>query len=183
MRKTGLNSIIGIMIILIIVLIVIIWYKNIKPSVTDRNITVNAVLELNNTDVNDYKEYLLSISMTKHKDCNIAVYPYIDGLGQMAFSEKDKEEYYVPGSVGSHGVSETIAIKELKKKNIIDNGKDVSLIGFWFPDNAGLYKARVYLSKLDNFKAVKNPVLVCVYSEKKYGKELAWAKTVPIIIR
>ena len=133
--------------------------------------------------VNNYKEYLLSIKMTKNKDCQIAVYPYIDGLGQMSFSEKDKEDYYVPGSVGSDGVTEPIAIKELKKKNIIETGKDVSLIGFWFPDKAEQYKARVYLGKLVNFNAVKHPILVYVYTEKKFGKELTWAKIVPVIIR
>lgn len=105
-------------IIIIFISIVVLSYYNIKPSASQKDIIVQGVLELNKTGVNSYKEYLLSINMTKNKDSNIAIYPYIEGLGLMAFSEEDRGEFYLPGSVGSGGVTEPIAIKELQRKNV-----------------------------------------------------------------
>jgi hypothetical protein len=125
----------------------------------------------------------MDINIIKSKDSHVAIYPYIDGLGMMTFSTQEKEGYFVPGSIGSDGVTELIAITELKNNGLIDDGKDVSLVGFWFPDEAGKYKARIYLDKFDSFKSIKNPVLVCVYSDEKYGKTLTWSKIVPVTFK
>lgn len=167
----------------IIIIAVAIFILGAKPSATDKDIEIEAVLQLNNTGICDYKEYALSINMIKNKDSNIIIYPYIMGLGQISFSEKGKDDYYLPGSVGSDGITERIAINRLKSENIIQNETDISLIGFWFPDNVGQYKTRLYLSKLDSFTEIKNPVLVCVYIEEKYGKQLTWSKIVPITMK
>jgi hypothetical protein len=177
--------IVKIIIGVIVISTVFIWYKSIKSSVIQSDIVVEAVLELNNTEMNSYDEYLLNIKITKNKNCQVAVYPYIEGLGNMNFSKGDIEEYYLPGSIGSDGVTEPIAINELKNNNLIENLKDVSLTlgGFRFPYEAGHYKSKIYLDKLDTFIKVKNPVLVCVYTEKKYGKKLTWSKVVSITIK
>ena len=164
-----------------LIAVVIVAYCNIKPTATKEDITVEATLQINDTTNNKHKEYLVDINITKNKRSHVIIYPYIDGLGMITFSTNEKEGYFVPGSVGSDGVTETMAITELKNNNLINSGKDVSLIGFWFPNEAGQYKARIYLDKFDSFKAIKNPVLVCVYKEEKYGKDLTWSKSIPVI--
>jgi intein-encoded DNA endonuclease-like protein len=73
----------------ILISTVSIWYKNIKPSANQSDIVVEAMLELNNTDINNYDEYLLNIKIAKNKNCQVAVYPYIEGLGNMNFSKVD----------------------------------------------------------------------------------------------
>lgn len=163
--------------------IVIAVYCNIKPTATKEDITLEAALRINDTTNNEDKEYLVDIDIIQNKESHVIIYPYIKGLGTMAFSTGEKEGYFVPGSVGSDGVTEAIAITELKNKKLIDSVNDVSLIGFGFPEEVGQYKARVYLDKLDSFKGIENPVLICVYKEEKYGKELTWSKVIPITIK
>lgn len=169
--------------IVFLVAIIIVACSNIQPSATKEDITVEASLQINNTTNNTHKEYLIDINIIKKKDSHVIIYPYIDGLGMMTYSTKEKEGYFIPGSIGSDPVTESVAITELKNNNLIEEGEDVSLVGFWFPDEAGEYKARIYLDKLDSFKEIKDPVLVCVYREEKYGKELTWAKIVPITFK
>ncbi len=184
MIKNNRKYLIGLIVMVIMFIsAVMIRYENIGPSAMAGDIEVEGVLELNNTGIRNDKEYVLNIKMTKNKNCHIITYPYIDGLGYMTFNEGDKENYYVPGSIGSDGVTEPIGITALKNNNIIANGTDISLYGFWFPDEAGQYKARMYFNKLDTFKEIKNPVLVCVYTEEKYGKQLTWSKIIPISIQ
>lgn len=171
---------IGISITAMLVLTAFAGYKSMKPSVNEKDIAVEAILARNNTGVTNDKEYVLDISMNKNKDCQIIVYPYIEGLGAMAFNNVDDRLYYVPNNIGYDGLTEPVAVDELKKEGAVETGKDISLYGFWFPYNAGQYKTRVYLDETDSFKEVKNPVLVCVYTEEKLGKQFTWAKTVPI---
>lgn len=163
-----------------LIAIVIVAYCNIKPTATKEDIAIEAALQINDTANNEHKEYLVDINITKNKDGHVIIYPYIDGLGMMTFITNEKEGYFVPGSIGSDGVTKAIATTELKNNDLINSGNDISLIGFWFPDEAGKYKARIYLDKFDSFKAIKNPVLVCVYKEEKYGKDLTWSKIIPI---
>ena len=173
----------GIIVIIFLAALAVVAYNNVKPSATKGDIAAEAALKINDTTNNTYKEYVMDINFTKNKDCSVAVYPYIDGLGMPTFSAQEKEGYFIPGAIGSDGVTEPIAITELKNNNLIDAGKDVSLVGFWFPYEAGQYKARVYLDKFDNFLAIKNPVLVCVYLEEKYGRQLTWTKVVPVTFK
>ena len=184
MKKNKFKYLIKKAIISVIIIVAVgIWHKSLKPSAIHSDIEVEAILELNNTDINNYNEYVLYIKMTKNKDCNVAIYPYVEGTGNMNFGNVDMKEYYIPGSIGSDGVTEAIAITDLENNNLIDIGEDISLYGFCFPDKAGEYKTKTYLDKFDIFKKIKNPVLVCVYTENKYGKELTWSKIVPIIIK
>ncbi len=181
--KKVLIGIAAIAIICILIIVAVVIPKNyIKPSSTENDIVVEGVLQPNKTGVCDYKEYMLNIKMVKNKDCHVIIYPYIKGLGDITFSEKDKVGYYLPDSIGSDGITEPIAINKLKNINIIENESNVSLAGFWFQDSAGKYKARAYLGKTDNFTEIKNPLMVCVYTEKKFGKLLTWAKVVPITV-
>lgn len=177
------KCIIGIIIIVSLVAIVIVAYSNIKPLATKEDITVEATLQINDTTNNTYKEYLMDINIIKNKEGHVAIYPYIDGLGMMTFNTQEKEGYFIPGSIGSDGVTEPIAINELKNNNLIYDEKDVSLVGFWFPDEAGQYKARIYLDKFDSFESIKDPVLVCVYIDEKFGRKLTWAKIVPVTFK
>jgi len=171
----------GIIISLILLaMFLMVGYSNIKPSATQEDISVEATLQINDTANNTYDEYLVDISIIKKRDSQVVIYPYVEGLGAMTFNSDEKEEYFRPGAIGSDGVTEPIAITELKNSNLIDEGNDVSLIGFWFPDEEGQYKARIYLDKFDDFKEIKNPALVCVYIEEKYGKKLTWSKVVPV---
>jgi hypothetical protein len=183
MIRNKLKYLIGIIIVAIIISTIVISYKSIKPSASQRDIVVQGTLQLNNTGSNNYKEYLLSVNITKNKDCHIMMYPYVEGLANISFNEKEEEGYYNPGTVGSDGVTEPIARNELKSNNIAVTSNEISLIGFWVPYEMGQYKAKIYLDKLDTFKGIRNPVLVCVYTEKKYGKKLTWSKVVPLTIQ
>lgn len=183
MIRNKLKYLIGIIIITIIISTIVISYKSIKPSATQSDIVVQGILQPNNTGTNNYKEYLLSVNITKKKNCHIMIYPYVEGLANISFSEKEEEGYYNPGAVGSDGVTEPIARNELKSNNIVVTNNEISLIGFWVPDEAGQYKEKIYLDRLDTFKEIRNPVLICVYTEKKYGKELTWSKIVPLTVQ
>lgn len=165
---------------IIIISIIVISYTSNKPSITEADISIKGVLQLNNTGEKNYKEYVINVEMNKNKNCSVALYPYIAGLGQMSFSNKDKDSYYVPGSIGSDGVTEPIAVNELKSKNIMERNSKDSLTAFWFPYEAGKYKTRIYMEKLDDFVKIKNPVLVCVFNEEKFGKQFTWSKIIPV---
>ncbi len=126
--------IIGITTIIFIFTIVVavdISKNYIKPSSTEKDIVVEGVLQPNKTGFCDYKEYMLNIKMIKNKDCHIIIYPYIEGFGDITFSEKDKVGYYLPGSIGSDGITEPIAISELKKVNIIYTEKKYGKLLTW----------------------------------------------------
>ena len=168
--------------ICILVITAVIFINNIKPSSTAEDIEVEGILQLNKTGEINYKDYILNINMIKKKDCQVIVYPYFIGIGTITFNEKEKDGYYLPGSIGSDGVTEPVAINELKNKCIIDRADDFSLTGFWFPNTAGQYKARLYLDRLDNVSEIRDPYLVCVGIENKYGKQFTWTKLVPITI-
>lgn len=170
-------------IVVSLIVIAIVAYDNIKSSATKEDVTIEATVQINDTSNNTHKEYLIDININKTKNSNLAIYPYIEGLGIMTFSSNEKEGYFIPGSIGSDGVTEAIAISELRNNNLIYEGNDISLVGFWFPYEEGQYKARIYLDKFDDFEEIKNPVLVCVYLEKKYGKELTWSKIVPVTFK
>ncbi|SFP74369.1 hypothetical protein [Caldicoprobacter faecalis] len=114
--------------IVFLVAIIIVVYSNIQPSATKEDITVEASLQINNITNNTHKEYLIDI--IKKKDNHVIIYPYIDGLGMMTYSTKEKEGYFIPGSSGSDPVTESVAITELKNNNLIEEGEDVSLVGF-----------------------------------------------------
>lgn len=178
-----MKAFIGTLIIAIVIIVTaILWYKNIKPSVTADDILVESTLEPNTSDINGDKEYLLRIKMTRNEGSNIAIYPYIEGLSHMSFSKRD-EGYFIPGAIGSDGSTEAAAINELKSKNLFHNVEEVSLAGFYFPEKAGKYESKIYLDKLKGASDIENPALVCVYTEKKFGKKLTWTKILPITIK
>ncbi|MDF2943039.1 MAG: hypothetical protein K0S01_1897 [Herbinix sp.] len=170
----------GIIIIVILLLLVIVGYENIKPSALENDIHVKASIRLNDTDNCDHKEYVLDTSMMKDKNCHIILYPYIEGLGMMTYSEIEEEDYFLLNSVGSDGFIEPIAVNALR--NSFEVSKNISLTGFWVPDEVGQYKVRTYFDKLDAFEELNNPVLVCVFYEEKFGKQLKWTKIIPITI-
>lgn len=183
MRKKKLQYAIGIIsMIAIFVLVGSIFYKNIKYSVTESDILVEGALKLNSTGINDYKEYLLEIKMILNKDCHMIIYPYIKDFGPISFGEEVNDNYYVPSSIGRDSFTESTALHELKRNNIIDNEDNISLVGFWVSDKTGQYVARTYLDTLKSIDEIKNPVLVCVYVEEKHGKKLSWSKIIPIKI-
>jgi hypothetical protein len=174
---------IEVIVVIILVFIVIIAYKNIEPSVTENDIMIEATLRLNDTDNIVYKEYLLDTNITKNKNCNVIIYPYIEDIGAITYNKKEGDGYVILDSIGSDGITDAIALKEIKNTNLVNAGDDISLVGFWVPEEVGQYKVRTYFGKLDNFQEIINPVLVCVFREEKFGKELTWSKLIPITIK
>jgi hypothetical protein len=174
---------IGIIIIMFLVAAVFIKYRNIEPSAIEKDIIVEATLQLNKTDKNKHKEYLLDINIIKNIESHVIIYPYLEGLGMITYSSEEKEGYFIPSSIGSDNITKRTAVKELRNKNLVGAEDDIELTGFWLPDEAGQYKAQVYLDKLDNFQEIKNPVLACVYRDEILGRELTWSKIIPITIK
>lgn len=168
------------MILICIGIVLVLIDYNLKPSVSIEDIKVDATLQRNETNAYPHKEYIIDINMIKNKDCNVIIYPYIQGLGMMTYNLNEQEDYFIPSSIGSDGVTVNLATSELRKLNLIQDKDELSLIGFWFPEKEGSYKSRVYLEMLDDFNKINNPVLVCVYLEEKLGKQLTWAKVYPI---
>jgi hypothetical protein len=167
-------------IIICFVIVLGLLYQNMEPSAIAEDIKVDATLQINDTTENTHKEYLMDINIIKSKDCHVIIYPYSQSIGVMTYSTNEKEGYFIPGSIGSDGITERVARTELRKNNFIQDNDEVSFVGFCFPDEAGTYKARIYLDKFDDFSELDNPVLVCVYIEEKFGKQLTWAKVVPV---
>jgi uncharacterized protein YpmB len=66
MIKNKLKYLIGIIVVVFLVSIVNISYKSIKPYAIDRDIAIDGVLELNNTGINNYSEYLLNIKLKRN---------------------------------------------------------------------------------------------------------------------
>jgi hypothetical protein len=58
MIRNKLKYLIGIIIVAVIISTIVISYKSIKPSASQRDIVVQGTLQLNNTGSNKYKEYL-----------------------------------------------------------------------------------------------------------------------------
>lgn len=158
-------------------------YNNIKPSAIEEDIKIEATIKINDTSIHLHKDYIIDVTIEKNKESYVFVYPYMDGLGSITYSPEDeKQGYFVPGSIGGSGMIQSIVIDELKENNLIDDTTDLSVVGLSFPKEEENIKARLYINKLDSFEEMKNPVLVCVYSEKKFGKVLSWSKIVPVTV-
>lgn len=172
---------IWLLIIICLVIVLYLFYQNIRPSVSDEDIKVEATLQSCDSTIYPYKEYVIEIKIEKSKDCHVMIYPYSKEIGRITYNVNDEQEdYFIPSSIGSDGITARAAETELRKNKLIYDMEEISFVGFSFPDEAGTYKARMYVDMLSETNVNSNPMLVCVYVEEKLGKQLTWAKIVPV---
>lgn len=173
--------------VIVVVLLLGVVYKvidyNLRASATEKDISIQATLKKNDTDKYVDCDYILDVSITKNKDANIMIYPYIEDKTRFTYSEEEDSSFYIPGCVGSDGITSSLAQNELMNYiNDEDEGL-YSLIGFGFPDEKGTYKSRFYVNLDRQLESLQDPYLACVYLEKKLWKQITWTSVIPISVQ
>lgn len=173
----------GIAIVLTILIVSLIYYFQ-KELLYKEDVEIVATLKDNDVDSDDYyayKEYRLEVEISKSKDGIITMFPIIEGVGRASYGKEDTDEYFVPTNIGSTGFVNLIVLDVIEKEKLLENAdKNIFLRGLWIPKEAGEFKIRPFMSKLEDFKEVKNPVLICVYHEEIFGIDFSWSKIIPI---
>lgn len=67
---------------------------NLRASSTEEDISIQAILKKNNSDKYVDCDYILDVSITKKKDANIKIYPYIEDKTRFTYSEDEDEGVY-----------------------------------------------------------------------------------------
>lgn len=166
--------------LLAISVLVLLFYTNLKPTIDEKDVFVKAELDVNTTGKSDYLQYLLDINIIKNEGGVLNIYPYFDGLTNLIVNPTDKDKYFVPENLGSGGEDYIIAKKALRDNLYAIN--DNTLVNYIVPNPAGEYSSRLYLNSDIVLSEVENPIILCVYTESKFGRKLSWVKKVPISI-
>lgn len=171
--------------VIVVMLLLGVAYKiidyNLHASSTADDVSIQAILRKNDSDKYVDCDYILDVSITKNKDANIALYPYIEDEARFTYSEDEDSSPYIPGSIGSDGIS-------LSQNDLMIHSNDedegvYSLIGFGFPDEKGTYKSRFYVNSDKQLESLQEPYLACVYSEQKLWKQITWTTIIPITVQ
>lgn len=173
--------------VIVVVLLLGVVYKvidySLRASSTEKDISIHATLKKNDSDKYVDCDYILDVSITKNKDANIMIYPYIEDRTRFTYSEDEDSSFYIPSSIGSDGITFPLVQNEFKYYiNDEDEGL-YSLIGFGFPDEKGTYTSRFYVNTDKKLESLKNPYLACVYLEKKLWKQITWTSVIPITVQ
>lgn len=79
--------------VIVVALLLGVVYKvidyNLRASSTEEDISVQATLKKNNSDKYVDCDYILDVSITKKKDANIMIYPYIEDKTRFTYSEDE----------------------------------------------------------------------------------------------
>lgn len=160
-----------------------------KNETTPEDIMIEAVLKPNHNPRMDYKDIMLEVTVTKNKNSQHMIYPYISGLyypgiDYMSFDAREEEGFYVPGAIGISPMDDQKVYDTLKQNRIIDSTikkEQVKYAGFATPQDAGVHKMRIYFNK-DDFNANNEMYLVYVHKEEGViGKDIGWTKLVRVI--
>lgn len=108
------------------------------------NLSVDAVLKLNENENMDDKDYMLEIYLNKELG-NVMVYPLMQNLDHLSFDENESDIFYCPGSLTVDFYKDKEYIANALKTHNFDNVYDFSsLMAFQLPDEKEEYKLRVY---------------------------------------
>lgn len=176
MKKKGYFFAIGGMFIILLIM-----YYNIRPTVNEEDITIEAKLSHNSTEKNEHYKYIMDIKVTKSKEGRLDINPYFDGILSFSVDQSDTDKFYVPENLGSGGQQYVLA-----RQTLLDNhfqiNDSISIVKYIIPNEAGEYTTRLYLNSSKSLEEITNPLIVCVYAETKFIKSLSWAKTAPITV-
>jgi hypothetical protein len=127
----------------------------------------------------DY-EYVLTVEIEKNEDCHVILYPYVLGMGDLSYFISENDTFYIPDSIGSDSNTEQIASNLLKREGLMSDLQSSNLVGFWFPEEKGLYKSRIYFNEEPWFDSIQSPKIVVVYYEERDNLIFTWTKLVDI---
>ncbi|WFR57213.1 hypothetical protein QA584_27005 [Anaerocolumna sp. AGMB13025] len=161
--------------------ILIIIYCNIKPTINKEDVTIEATLGLNTTGKSEYQKYCLDIKVIKSKKGILNIYPYFNGLKNLTFDSTDGNKFFVPENLGAGGENYIIAKKILRDNNFLINN-DLPIVSYILPNEAGEYISRFYINSEKDLSEIENPLILCIYTERRFGKKLSWVKKIPITI-
>lgn len=157
--------------VIVVVLLFGVAYKiidyNLRASSTEEDISIQIILRKNDSGKYVDCDYILDVSITKNRDANIALYPYIEDETRFTYSEDEDSSFYITGSIGSDEKAEGL----------------YSLIGFGFPDEKGTYTSRFYVNTDKELESLQEPYLACVYLEQKLWKQITWTTIIPISVQ
>ncbi|MFX3631690.1 MAG: hypothetical protein ACE3L7_11325 [Candidatus Pristimantibacillus sp.] len=181
-----MKKIISIIVVLAVVLATLyyMYNKEKQKAASPDDIQIKATLKINKNERMidlDY-DYMLEVVIDQKKYSQHIIYPYVEGLGRFSLDPKEDEGYYIPGSIGSAGNDEQLVIQAFRDQQIFFTEKDSSsFIGFYFPEEAGVYKMRVYLEEEANFRPSDPMYMAYVHKgDKGWGLDNNWTKLIEI---
>ena len=191
-------------VIAISVLFAVGWYR-MSPTIKPEDIIITGEVKPNRLSpepkLPTKEGYVVEMYFEKrtNKPLNISdrayfyeIYPYIEGFTMAAWDfykginangeTIGSEGYYF----GSDGRTQQIAANKLKEAGIIterDRQQDLSIggtDGFTYIGEKFPTKVRLYLTPVDKELTSKKAFLVYSHYESRWGKDLSWAKIVPL---
>ncbi|MGB8452060.1 MAG: hypothetical protein WCD89_06980 [Anaerocolumna sp.] len=146
-----------------------------------KDVTIEATLGNNSTGKSEYQKYCLDINIIKNKKGILNIYPYFDGLENITFDPTDKDKFFVPENLEAGGEDYIVAKKILRDNYFLIND-DLPIVSYILPNEAGEYISRFYLNSEKDLSEIEKPLILCVYTEIRFGKKLSWVKKIPISI-
>jgi hypothetical protein len=173
-------------ILLIVCLVLIVLYMSFdlytKPKPED--ILIEATLKINDNERLSYLDYMVDLVVHQEKDSQNMIFPFIRGLTNLTFDDKQEEGYFLPGAIWSAGAYEPIVVEALKEQNIINNLESHnagSMMGVYVPEEAGEYKLRMYLEEAEGFSGLRDMYVVYMHIEERtFLPDIQWTKIVEI---
>ncbi len=101
-------------------------------------------------------------------------------MGDLSYFISENDTFYIPDSIGSDSNTEQIASNLLKREGLMSDLQSSNLVGFWFPEEKGLYKSRIYFNEEPWFDSIQSPKIVVVYYEERDNLIFTWTKLVDI---
>lgn len=189
----------------LIILFIFYWFS-LSPTINPQDIKLTGVLKpakLSPNPKDTDKGYVIEITFDKKTVKHLYIgdnkyfydiYPIIGEHSNLAwdFFQGSKEDH-VKGdkdySFGNDGRTLNIAATKLKELGIITNDtlQDVNKLsigheGFAYVGNKFPQRIRYYLTPIDKVPNQRKSFLIYCHYEKSWGKDLCWAKMIPLEI-
>lgn len=160
-----------------------------KNVISKNDVIINAIATEDNYIINEKnneieKDIKVDISLQKSQKGDLLLYLVIEDTVRMTFDSRDKnnDEFYIPNSIGSDGVSDKLFKDLVDRNEVADIGTELFLKGIPISHNKQEFHLRTYLNKTKDFVGYNNPVIVCVYYKDILGHRYSWTKIVLIEI-
>ncbi len=173
------KKILQVSIILFVISLCLYFYFNRITEVKVDDVTLKASIVDNSLNHMEDHNYILNVEIEKKKDCYVILYTHMLGLGDLSYFIEENKSFHIPDSMGGDRNTEQIASRVLKREGLMSDQQSGNLIGFWFPEEKGVYKSRIYFN-LDLQEPVQSPKIVVVYYEERNGRIFSWTKLVDI---
>lgn len=167
--------------------------KKPEPTIKSEDIIIKGILKENRlTDDNlitqnsNWYKYIIELSvdnknkkMLNGEDYYNFIYPYVDRIGTILVEGIDsngktnKKNNYLIGTFGK----DVPLVREQLKDYTLDTK---FIIGFSNNDLVDSYNCRVYIPTDIKYDSIKNPCIVYIHHEIIKGKDVSWAKIIPL---